>query len=385
MNPFERVRAQLLAFASQSLGIDAPEDAVNDAIAAAIAAAPHVRTDPDALLPEAKARLEQYSKDQHWKRRRGRSEPLNEDSVSERGQQPVRRQRKARFPAGLATYRSADIGEVAIGSGVGDTADDATRRAAEHLGHQDLLRISTGEPCSLKAARLIRELYRELKGVYPAHHWAFLLVEELDRAKRQVLSNPEATSDLTTSSSVTLKRRNVDNDKPVRKPAFIVETPTTRGRYMRQAYIKESDQAKLIATTVGTTDPEFQYSSDRLTRAGEILCQVRLKLAGETFVPQEIPAFADDPQLVAWLYERLGFEGGGGTSSVKTKKLKEWLTNPSLLADALERHVARACERLDEAGAEALQEWAAPVVAKIRKSATSEAETGRPVKRLEDQ
>ncbi len=59
-----------------------------------------------------------------------------------------------------------------------------------------------------------------------------------------------------------------------------------------------------------------------------------------------MPAYADDPELVAWLIARMGFEGGGGRAAMTSRKLKELVLDPAALADAIDRFADRLAERL---------------------------------------
>lgn len=61
-----------------------------------------------------------------------------------------------------------------------------------------------------------------------------------------------------------------------------------------------------------------------------------------------MPAYADDPELVAWLIARMGFDGGGGRSAMTRHRLKQLVLDPTELADAIEQFAARVIGRVSD-------------------------------------
>jgi hypothetical protein len=57
--------------------------------------------------------------------------------------------------------------------------------------------------------------------------------------------------------------------------------------------------------------------------------------------PLQLPAFADDPLLVRWLFVRAGFAGGGGPDAVKRATLLRWLEDPQELASQVLAYARR--------------------------------------------
>jgi hypothetical protein len=65
-----------------------------------------------------------------------------------------------------------------------------------------------------------------------------------------------------------------------------------------------------------------------------------------------LPAYALDLELVAWLIERMGFEGGGGSAgTIQAKRMREILISPSTLAREIEVYARRLADKLDDSAA----------------------------------
>jgi hypothetical protein len=110
------------------------------------------------------------------------------------------------------------------------------------------------------------------------------------------------------------------------------------------------------------------YSADPEERAHQILTIARVRLTLLPW-PQNLPSYADEPLLVAWLYRRAGFEGRGGQENVQNRTLCGWLADPAELARQIERYASRRAERCTDEEAEVLEEELLELASFVRERA----------------
>lgn len=198
-------------------------------------------------------------------------------------------------------------------------------------------------------ADAILRLYRARYGADPEHHWASVLLQEVEKAKRQALADPNVGHDGGAAPERTIieyqsgqsgssgaKRRKIKAD--------VIAEYTPKGRRLLQLYRIYKGERRLLATVVQSDEAALEYPGDAEERARAILSIVRLQLATLP-IPQAVPEYADDNVLVAWLLERMGFDGGGGQRHTSTATLLRWLTNPIRLAAEIESFARRRSER----------------------------------------
>jgi len=240
------------------------------------------------------------------------------------------------------------------------------RGAAERLAHEALLRIAAGEPCSRRAEKLLVELYAEIYGVAPGEHWAYLMIDEVERAKRQSIRFERTAEEASESSFVTFTRRGISGDMGAveKRPLLAIQTPTTAGRAKQDYYAEIDGKLEHLGTNVGIVGDEFVYSPEDGERSEQVLQQVRLRLA-QLYVSHEIPDYANNATLVRWLLARFGFGGGGGANAMKKASLRKLLVNPEGLANEILKHGKRVAERADADAASALERAASALAVSV--------------------
>jgi hypothetical protein len=136
------------------------------------------------------------------------------------------------------------------------------------------------------------------------------------------------------------KRRSAGKGEKIVADAEVVTMETVPGRAVRHVFVTVDGKRSLIGSTLLTQEPELSYPEEAVTRSRMILEVVRRRLA-TLAMPQVIPAYADSPLLVRWLFARLGFGGGGGQERVKRETLLAWLTDPVELVAEVQRYSRR--------------------------------------------
>jgi hypothetical protein len=82
-----------------------------------------------------------------------------------------------------------------------------------------------------------------------------------------------------------------------------------------------------------------------------------------------MPTYVMDHELVAWLIERMGFEGAGGggvAGTLKAKSIARLLAYPAELVAEIEKFGDRFAERSDEATAKLAEPRFRAMAARVR-------------------
>jgi hypothetical protein len=364
----EEVLDRLVALVGTRAGLDS-RDAAQEAVLRALE---DDRTlESEALLRAASEHLAEFLRRKRWARRRGRSVPLESAGQSFPPVRPVRRKQgwKGRYPKGTTVTHAFDSGRRVIPTGVGDPASPELQFAAAHLALVDLPRLATGEPYSVRAMELVYELFCELYQVPPRFLWAYVLLREIEQAKQQTLQDgdPNRNAPAPTTSEATLKPTHPGpaQEEHLQVPLEVEIAPTMPGRAVRRLFRRLDGKRVSVGVEPMTSEPETIYPPEPGERARCILNVVRVALT-QLAVPQQLPQYADNPTLVAWLFARMGFEGGGGPDKVKNSTLLAWLCDPDELARQVEQYALRRAEHGTEFEAELLESGLAHLIAEIR-------------------
>jgi hypothetical protein len=344
------------------------EDFVNDAFAAALESG----TAPEKLFDAADAHLRKLRTQEHWQRHRMRQVPLEDAPQDSAPPTPRRRpqSRGLRRPKGVTASNTADFGPTLLKWSVQDIPSPEVQLAANCLATVDLMRVGFGEPCTVRAARLISALYAELYGVAsPRNHWAAVLLEEIDEAKLQELRAREvglhSPPPPGATATLTRKKPRPGEPKSITVPMDVELVPSVPGRAVQHYYAVIDGKRARIGAVAGSFDSEFRYPADPVECSHVILQRVRIRLSSLD-VPQRLPAFADDPLLVRWLLLRTGFEGGGGQDAVKRSTLLTWLQKPDELVRQLVAYACRRAEFATDAGAERMETELTALAERVR-------------------
>lgn len=248
--------------------------------------------------------------------------------------------------------------------------------AATCLASGLLEEVADGVPCSPALADAILRLYRARYGADPEHHWASVLLQEVEKAKRQALANPNVGHDGGAAPKRTvIEYQSGKSGSPGAKlrkiKADTIAEYTPKGRRLLHLYRIYKGERRYLATIVQSDEVAPEYPGEGEERARAILNIVRQQLA-TLLIPQALPEYADDNLLVAWLFERMGFDGGGGQSHTSTATLLRWLTNPVKLAAEIQAFAKRRAERADDEMATQIEEGLMALAGRIRERAPRE-------------
>lgn len=363
-----QILAKLAAIIAERRDVDAA-DVAQDALTRALEADRTLRG--DALFAKASEQLALLQRQARWDRKKGHAVPT---SGKARGKifEPIRRQQSAkrRLPKGVVSANSFDSGFNLLSVDEGDSAGESLRFAAAHLVAVDLPRLIHGEPYPAAFGELVISAYRQVYNVAPQFHWAHVLIEEVERAKLQSLrsQHPDSRSPTSSKSEVTLTRKRPSTTEPrnIITDVEAVMVETVPGRAVRHLFAMIDGKRTLVGTELLTQDPDVAYPQDPRARSMMLLDVVRRRLASLA-VPQNLPAYADNPVLVGWLFARSGFAGGGGQEKVKRETLLVWLTDPVELVSQVQRYRRRRSQRGTAAEARMLKAELATLAGEIRR------------------
>jgi hypothetical protein len=191
--------------------------------------------------------------------------------------------------------------------------------------------------------------------------WCEVVVDEIAAAKRDKLEWEQHLADAGSGKAqdeaaasverVELISRDArEGAKPVLHnvpmAARLVQKHGKREIYELTGRLDDVHELKiLISGTRGAYD--FPEPYDALPRAARAVLGAIEKLASWPGV--QLPAYAVDIELVAWLVERMGFEGGGGRGgTISAKRMIGLLSDPALLAEEILAFAERLAERGDD-------------------------------------
>jgi hypothetical protein len=300
---------------------------------------------PERLLDAASAHLRELRTRRHWESRRIPQVPLEEKHEASAPLTTMRRrQSRKRRPAGVLGA-STMRGVAMVTLDVSEKPTVEVQLAAHILATVDLLRVAYGEPYNSEVREHILALHAKLYGVTsPLHHWAAVLLDEVEAAKLQLLKSRDPHRNkpgaATPSATFTPKRPQPGQDKHMPMQLEADAHETLPGRGVINYFGMVNGERAHVGTIVGTFGPGFPYPEDPIERSHVILMNTRLRLSSMEG-PLQLPAFVDDPLLVRWLFVRAGFAGGGGPDAVKRSTLLNWLQNPEELASQVAAYARR--------------------------------------------
>jgi hypothetical protein len=250
---------------------------------------------------------------------------------------------------------------------VADAPSQSQRRMAARLVEDFLLPTVRGEPLLPEHAELLEKAYKGRFGHRIDHQWAEILVDELGKVVRgdlQARVGPNPDGKLKGDEGVIRLHR---------KPAALERdpnTPTELEVTVRRQLLHQSGnkalfgwvgrlfgEEQIILYESGTfVDPQSAASTTEPgpEQARIVLLNTIVRMSTVSG-SAPVPAWVLDVELVEFLIQRRGFEGGGGRKKLTGKALVELLADRMVLADHIEEFGARNAERLED---ETANRWA---------------------------
>lgn len=298
---------------------------------------------------------------------------------------PVRRsKRKQYLPKGVMSVRDR-TGVRVIPREVGDPPAADDHLAARRLAADVVAPILRGEAIQPGRRAALFEAHRLFFGAPPASAWATVLTDELQAARRALLTAREAAARCgelfpmeTTISLAKLPaghKRYPNLPTNFRVKARLVQRWTDGVRVAFDAVGEIEGETMVLGQVLGqwsTIAGETPISSPRPTALGlapAVLLRAIARSARLGCSPP-LPAYVLDSSLIALLIEHVGFDGGG-RRRLSGASIERLLPKPMALARAVEEFGRRHSKRLSDREAAEARLGFGEIAAGIRARAQS--------------
>jgi hypothetical protein len=247
------------------------------------------------------------------------------------------------------------------------------RIAARRLRKEVLEPAERGHPVSAAAANFIRKAHQRHFGD-AATVWASILAEQIGSAKREkldwdaFLANGKrvepAREDL-----ATIQRK--DETSPPEQVPLKMDL-VYRDKKTTLLAIRKQGEEDILAWLRGKTEPvglqPVPYDSTRASQ--EVLGNTVHELL-ETYRGYVVlPDYVFDHELLAWLIDRAGTQGGGGPNgTISEATIATFLINPKKLVAEIRAYGARRADRAGEAEAGVLEKRFAAMADRVEQLA----------------
>ena len=330
----------------------------------------------DALVELAKAELPAVAQAELNQRRRGGA--VREAAEDFALPVSVRRQkRRPHLPRGLIAVLD-EAGAHVIPGEVGDLPDSHARVAARRLADEVLQPIFRGEPLHPRKRAALLRAYDDCFGGSYEKAWAAVLTQEIQEAKRRLLAAHEVTARRNESPPA---ETNLAFTKTAKAHQAYPDLPRKFATNVRKRLVARNGVTATVELTgeiAGETQvpgyltgtfadvPVLDSSATPLSQAPYVLLCALEKSAHLGNSPP-LPEYLIDHELVAWLIERAGFDGGGGTKGkLSGASIERLLADPIALALEVEAYGARHAERLSEHDAAVAARGYAEIARRVR-------------------
>jgi hypothetical protein len=353
---------------------DRRAELVQEAVRVALERDPSAKA--DALVELVKAVLPAVAQVERNLRRRG-------GAVHEAGEGlalpvSVRRQkRRPHLPRGLIPVLD-ESGAHVVPDDIGDLPDLHVRVAARRLVDEVLQPIFRSEPLHPRKRAALLQAYRHCFGSSCENAWAAILTREIQDARRRLLAAQEATA---RQNEVPPATTNLTFTKTPEGEQAYPDLPSKFATNVRRRVIATDGNTTTVELTgeiggeiqvvgylIGAYDdrPALDSSATPLSQAPYVLLRALEKSAHLGYAPP-LPDYVMDHELVAWLIERAGFDGGGGSKGkLSGASIERLLSDPVALAQEVEAYGTWHAERLSEQDAAVAERGYADMACRVR-------------------
>lgn len=295
--------------------------------------------------------------------------------------QPVHRlKRRPHLPKGLVSVLDA-TGAHVVPVETGDAPDLSVIVAARRLVAEVADPISRGESLHPKRRKALLQAYRTCFGGTPEGAWAAILTQEIQGARRALLATKEAAA---RQNQKQPDRTSIAFAKSTEGRARYPHLPPKFVRDVRQV-LRWTDGVRATFDLVGDLDGETRVlgsisgafddapllpsSATPLSQAPSVLERAAARSADFGCRPP-LPAYVRDPSLIAWLIERVSFDGGG-RGRLSGPSIERLLLQPLALALEVDEYGLRHANRLSKEDARRAARGYKSIAARIRAGARS--------------
>jgi hypothetical protein len=343
--------------ACPGLAAEQRQELIQDALRSALEQG--LPDDPEsALLERAKAAVPALRNSERNRQRRGGRIKAPTEAAAE-SLPPVRRiKRRPHVPKGLMPMVD-DTAQRVVPLTQGQLPDATTAAAARRLFFNVIEPAMAGHPMTSDGIAAIWDAYIRVFAESPGLAGASILKEEIQRAQRGLLeANFAAASALPpkveplgwfVDVTKTAKGARAYPDLPrhARLPLIAIRSYTLRGKVTVHVEARYNGQRVIDAFVEGTYGdvPPAVLGTTPAEHATGVMARAVQRATELGCVP--LPDYLMDPELIAVLIERAGFDGGGG-AKLSGPTLLRLLADPHALADDVEAFGCRHAERLSD-------------------------------------
>jgi hypothetical protein len=340
-----------------ALGEDA-DDIAQEALARAVA-----RGEAPDLIAAAKLEVPALLEERRLNHLRGQrvssADPASTDEADASAFGPLRqsRSRAPHLPKGLTRWNREGGESRYLPSETGDPPTDAEVTMAARLLRDFVEPVLRREPVPPEHRAQLAEVYEAFFGGPVDHVWAEVLVEEIGEAAREkltVLTQENPPGDLgATDVVVRMERKPAALERDPTTPRVVEQKVTTRvrrlggDRVMIELVGELFGEEKVLAYAIGTFAEHGVADTPSWTGPTRASFALLRAIERNSALPnaRALPDWVLDAELVDFLVERMGFEGGGGPKKLSGRRLVELLTDRTALAAEIESFGERIAER----------------------------------------
>jgi len=378
-DPFSEVRRHIR---ERSPGLNEHEldDLTAEAIRLALEVSPELAGSP--LIAAACAEIEVVLRQWRNNARRGHrvsaASPRHGAAPRLETHRRNRRPQSPRPPKGVVPIKFQDPVARFITTGTADLPTGETMLMAHRVGSL-LVPVSHGEPCAPELREALERTFRATLSLPVEQAWADVLLDRIESVKLEKLQWDALIADKARSQQppekTEIRGRVVETGAAATVPATVTIVRQWGNRQVLQVDGQLEDGRPVRGYVIGTLGtptpplpPSHELSSRRilLTTIGELACWP---------AANRLPDYLLDVELISWLVERMGFDGGGGGGAggtISRSSMTKLVVNPSALATEIERFSQRVEERCTDEEARVTRIHFQALAERIRtRSATS--------------
>jgi hypothetical protein len=264
-----------------------------------------------------------------------------------------------------------------------DVPDGELMLAARRLADELLRPVLRFEPIHSQKRAALLEVYQSCFGSRPSLAWAGVLTQEIQTARRTILSVSDAKASEQdpppATTSITFEKTSRGHarhpDRPAKFPVNVRQQLLwTDGVRATVGLVGELDGVTEVLTSIAGTFgpvPPLPAAATAQSEAPLVLLRAMGRASQLGFSPP-FPPYVLDLELIAWLIERVSFDGGGGSRGrLSGDRMEALLSNPKALADEVDSYAARDADRLDDDDALDAERDYAALADKIRRGTSS--------------
>jgi hypothetical protein len=334
-----------------------------------------------ALTSAAQAQVEALLRQRQDNARRGHrvSNTAFREGARER-LEPHRRKRAAqtpRTPKGVVPIKFQDPVAQYVPTGTANLSTGETMLMAHRISRL-LVPVSHGEPCAPELRQAIERMFHASCPLPVEQAWAEILLDQIEQARLNKLKWEAFLADKKPQQlpeKTEIRGQVIGSGTATTLPGKVTLLRQWGNRQLLQIDGQLEDGRPVQGYLIGTLEaptPPFPHNPE--VSATRVLCNTISEI-GRWPAANRIPDYLLDVELISWLVERMGFEGGGGGGAggtISRSSITKLVVDPSALAAEIEKFSQRVEERCTDEEARVMRTRFQALAERIRaRSATS--------------